>query len=193
MTLTHSLTHSLTHLLTHSLTYSLTYLLTRSLTHSLTHLLTYLLTGNSASAQFSMMVRYKNDSNIPLLVPSTPYSGTVSYHAMDYYYLRPTLDYNNIRLMVTTLQGDVDIYISSSWEERPYYFPGHGVASYKFSSTKIGDDEVVLTHDNILDLCPGTHSLTHSLTYSLTHSLTYSLTHRYKRILLLRGCNLWCL
>lgn len=84
-------------------------------------------------------------------------AGSVQYHDVDYYFFRPRQynaeAYEDTRLLVTVLQGDVDIYISASWETRPRVSYSGAVTSFLASSTSTGSEDMLLQHDWIDHHC----------------------------------------
>ena len=56
--------------------------------------------------------------------------------------------------MLTVLQGEVDLYVSATYDKKPVYSASeHKVTSYRYASTEVGADSLLLTHDMIQDLC----------------------------------------
>ncbi len=62
--------------------------------------------------------------------------------------------YEDLRLLLTVLQGEVDLFVSASYATRPVV-RNSAVSSYAFKSTQVGADELLLSHDKVQDLCKG--------------------------------------
>lgn len=73
-----------------------------------------------------------------------------------YFVVRPGSFYQDIRIIATVTQGDVDVYISATWDTRPQYStPLHTVMSFLLSSSGVGGESLLIKHDTALDLCSG--------------------------------------
>jgi hypothetical protein len=112
------------------------------------------------SAAYSIGVSVLNDTAMQVLVPELASVGEIGQHLFEYYYIKlpssSTLKFRDIRFHLSALQGDVDIYISSSWATRPVYSStSEMVSSYLFSSTHVGNEELVIDHDSLEDICTG--------------------------------------
>lgn len=107
--------------------------------------------GDSASS-FSVSARIGDNSSVPLLVPSHPTSGSIDARHIDYYYLRPGQSFQDIRLLLTVLQGDVDLYVSSSWDTRPKLVNGQ-MTSFLLQSATIGGEDLLLNHNLVRSTC----------------------------------------
>lgn len=100
-----------------------------------------------------------NAATVPLLTPgiAIPARALADTH-IDYYFIRPDNrnDYQNLRLLVTVLQGDVDVFISESWEKKPIWNPTTGVVeSYTLSSATAGSgsEDITINHQWISHMC----------------------------------------
>lgn len=74
---------------------------------------------------------------------------------MEYYYIHadPTST-NNLRIMLSVLQGDVDLYISATWDTHPRYdSSSHNVVSYLYSSAKVGEEDFTISHNLVNTMC----------------------------------------
>lgn len=107
--------------------------------------------GDSA-ATFSILASMVRNSTVLPLSPTIPSRGNLKYHNIDYFYVRPGDVYNDARLMVTVLQGDVDLYIGKDWESRPKLSNGD-IVSYVAKSSTVGDEDLTLNHDKLQDWC----------------------------------------
>ena len=111
-----------------------------------------------AAASYSVLATVLGNSTVPLLVPGLATSSEVQSQHFDYYFVRPpgaaAANYDDIRLLATVLQGDVDLYISTTWDTRPRLNPyTNAVQSYVLSSAKSGSEDMTINHDWILDAC----------------------------------------
>lgn len=79
------------------------------------------------------------------------------FHEFDYFYYRPTSDNsNNLRIIVSSLQGDVDVFVSASWSTRPTYSQTEQqVVSYVLHSAEIGGENLLITKNDIASMCEG--------------------------------------
>ena len=111
--------------------------------------------GDTASS-FSIMASVINADNVPMLVPGQAHSAQASFQGVNYYFVRPGTIYENVRLLATVLQGDVDLYISTSWATRPTIDPVTGeVKSFVLSSAKSGSEDMVINHRWVENTCNG--------------------------------------
>jgi len=112
--------------------------------------------GDTA-ASFSIMASVINADNVPMLVPGQAHSAQASFQAVNYYFVRPgTAGYENVRLLATVLQGDVDLYVSTSWATRPTIDPATGaVKSFVLSSAQSGSEDMTINHRWIQTTCSG--------------------------------------
>eukprot|EP00598_Pedospumella_elongata_P002386 CAMPEP_0184975878 /NCGR_PEP_ID=MMETSP1098-20130426/6959_1 /TAXON_ID=89044 /ORGANISM="Spumella elongata, Strain CCAP 955/1" /LENGTH=2755 /DNA_ID=CAMNT_0027498653 /DNA_START=79 /DNA_END=8346 /DNA_ORIENTATION=+ len=109
--------------------------------------------GETAST-FTITASVLGASNVPMLVPNQAHAAQVAFQHLDYYFVRPGADYNNVRLLATVTQGDVDIYVSMSWATRPTIDANTGeVKSYVLSSAKSGDEDMTIDHRWIQKAC----------------------------------------
>ena len=109
--------------------------------------------GETAST-FTITASVLGASNVPMLVPNQAHAAQVAFQHLDYYFARPGADYDNVRLLATVTQGDVDIYVSMSWATRPTIDANTGeVKSYVLSSAKSGDEDMTIDHRWIQKAC----------------------------------------
>lgn len=108
--------------------------------------------GDTA-ASFTITARLANDSSVPMLVPGLAHTGRVTMRAFDYFFVRPAASFEDIRLMATVFQGDVDLYVSLSWQTRPQVGSNGAVQSYVLSSAKSGSEDMTLNHNWVQDSC----------------------------------------
>lgn len=106
------------------------------------------------SASYSIIATYNNDESVPSLVAGIPLSGSVSLHGMDLYFLRPGLDYQDTKITATVTQGDVDLYIGATWQQRPFFSTTDlRVESFVLSSSGVGGEVLSISHDKMQDMC----------------------------------------
>jgi len=74
---------------------------------------------------------------------------------MDYYYIRADpLSNKNLRILVSVLQGDADLYVSATWDTHPWYDPAtQMVVSYTYSSAKVGEEDFSISHNLVTKMC----------------------------------------
>jgi hypothetical protein len=109
--------------------------------------------GETASS-YTIVASLANDSSASLLTPGHAHSSALTVKSFDYYFVRPASSFEDIRLMATVLQGDVDIYVSATWDKRPQVNAATGaVTSYVLSSVVSGSEDMTLNHDWIQSIC----------------------------------------
>lgn len=101
-----------------------------------------------------------NTTAVSLLSPGNVHVGRVKYHEFEYYYLSvdPIGDssYDDTRIMVTAAWGDVDVYISAGWADRPRYSQlTDTVSPYNMKGASIGGENVVITPRDVHSMCSG--------------------------------------
>ncbi len=52
------------------------------------------------------------------------------------------------------LSGDVDLYVSETWEQRPI-LQQNQVSSYRIRSSSVGAEDLTITHSQLVDICSG--------------------------------------
>ncbi len=117
--------------------------------------------GDHSAASFNIQANVVRNTTVTQLIGGQSMTGSLHYHYIDYYYVRPgTKDYANLfmdaRLIVTALQGDVDLYIGKDWDHRPVFSTKTGqinTNSYVMKSASVGDEDLSISHDAILDIC----------------------------------------
>jgi hypothetical protein len=109
--------------------------------------------GETASS-YTIAASLANDSSASLLTPGHAHSSALTARSFDYYFVRPASSFEDIRLLATVLQGDVDIYVSATWDKRPQVNAATGaVSSYLLSSAVSGSEDMTLNHDWIQSIC----------------------------------------
>jgi hypothetical protein len=104
---------------------------------------------------YSILATSNRNDSVTNLIPGLSFIDDVEFNEFKYYVYRP-YDHPgaDIRLHVRPIVGDVDMYVSSSWESRPLYSPiTRTVESYSFSSASIGDDDILIRHSSFAALC----------------------------------------
>lgn len=137
--------------------------------------------GDSA-ASYSIQSNIADDPTVPMLVPGLAQSGSVASGAFTYYFVRPGVSYDDIRLLATVLQGDVDLYVSASWDTRPQVGANGAVQSYLLSSVKSGSEDMLLDHHWVQGVCAqrGSCYLIVGVFGAGSASNTFSLQSSYK-------------
>eukprot|EP00981_Chlorochromonas_danica_P002257 scaffold437_cov168-Ochromonas_danica.AAC.74 len=118
--------------------------------------------GDLAST-YAISATVTNGSNAGLiqLQPNLQVSGSIEGNLnMMYYYLwlgskggsRSFHDFDDLRLLLTTLVGDVDLYVSTSWDGRPVVRNGV-VTSYVKRSASMGSEDLTLNHGWLAEVC----------------------------------------
>lgn len=106
------------------------------------------------TSTYSILVTSSDNSTVPELMFGMTISEFVPYLEMDYFAIFPNSKFDDIQITATVMRGDVDIYISDSWENRPVYsYARQAVVSYQFRSNAAGSEAVFLRHDLIRSLC----------------------------------------
>lgn len=116
----------------------------------------YLAVYGDTAAVFTITAEVVSESSVSQLIPSVPSSGTVGSGKLNYYYFPAqgisTTDQVELRVMLTVLQGDADIYLGSTWEARPVVDHGQ-VSSYMLRSANIGNDDMLIPRPVLQDIC----------------------------------------
>ena len=74
----------------------------------------------------------------------------------DYYYVKihETGYFSDMKIQLTASIGDADVYIGSSWDNRPVYDTDtNKITHYVTSSSNLGPEDFTLSHDIISDIC----------------------------------------
>jgi hypothetical protein len=80
----------------------------------------------------------------------------VAYNEFDYFYYRPNIasPNDNVRVVVSSVQGDVDVFVSASWGTRPQYNERtEQVYSYVLRSAEIGGENLLISRNDIHEMC----------------------------------------
>mmetsp|Transcript_3149 Transcript_3149/g.4876 ORF Transcript_3149/g.4876 Transcript_3149/m.4876 type:complete len:2519 (-) Transcript_3149:278-7834(-) len=112
------------------------------------------------SSTYSIMASITGNVTAQRLIPGTVVNDAVGFHEFDYFFYRPQNandKSNNLEITLTALQGDVDVYVSPSWERRPFYSPSTDeVMSFALRSAEIGNDNLLIRRSDMRDMC-GNH------------------------------------
>ncbi len=102
-------------------------------------------------ATCSLLVTTDASSSMPRLLPGVLVPGVVKQNSMAYFQLRlGGSEYQNVELSLTVTSGEVDVYVSESFEGKPVVDKATGlVSSYKLSSTHEGDDRLTIKHSDL--------------------------------------------
>jgi len=110
----------------------------------------YLTLAVSADSLASVSVLVSTDAvgSIPRLLPGVQTPGESSKNGISYFAVRMGKEeYADIELILTVTSGEVDMYVSDSYEGRPVVDPKNGmVSSYTLSSAQEGDDRLTIKH-----------------------------------------------
>jgi len=108
--------------------------------------------GLTASS-FSIVVRDVNQEAVPLLRPdaATTYK-QLSSGGVDYYFVRPRSVYDDVHLLISATSGEVVVYISATWDERPRVAAG-AVQSFLYSSLFSGSSDMTIRSASIDKMC----------------------------------------
>jgi hypothetical protein len=91
-------------------------------------------------------------TNSLLLLPGIGVSGSVGYEHFDYYYLKVGNIMGDIEIRASAQSGDVDLYVSESWEHKPVWV-NDAVRNYGFKSSAIGSEDLIIDHSDIVSIC----------------------------------------
>jgi len=99
-------------------------------------------------ASVSVLVSTDAVGSIPRLLPGVQTPGESSKNGISYFAVRMGKEeYADIDLILTVTSGEVDMYVSDSYEGRPVVDPKNGVvSSYTLSSAQEGDDRLTIKH-----------------------------------------------
>jgi hypothetical protein len=110
-----------------------------------------------SAASFTIRASMVDNSTVPVLIPGQATYGTVQSQHLDYYFVRPGGGaglYDDLNIIAAALAGDVDAYVSASWDSRPRLNPYTGkVESFAVSSEKFGSEDFTISHGWIQDTC----------------------------------------
>lgn len=104
------------------------------------------------AASYSIQASIVGNSTVPLLVPGFAHTAVVAQRSFDYYFVRPGTSSDDLRLLATVIQGDVDIYVSYTYDTRARISNG-AVVSYALSSAKSGSEDMTIKHSSIQAAC----------------------------------------
>lgn len=88
-----------------------------------------------------------------MLIPGVSVTGSVTWKKFNYYYVRMGASSGDLNIIATISAGDVDIYVSGSWEERPVLNKAGQVISYSVKSSSVGAEDVTIHHNELAHLC----------------------------------------
>lgn len=109
--------------------------------------------GDTAATFAISVHQIKNSTDVTFLKANLPVVNSIVTRKIDYYYIRPGASYQDIRFLATAMQGDVDLYVSRSWDKKPHFSTDNTVVSYDFQSASIGDEDLIIAHDKLEDIC----------------------------------------
>ena len=88
-----------------------------------------------------------------MLLPGISVTSTVTYKKFNYYYIRVGISSGDLNIIATVNTGDVDLYVSGSWEERPILDKSGKVISYRVKSSEVGAEDLSIPHHKIAEMC----------------------------------------
>ena len=108
-----------------------------------------------SSSEYTLMASVITNTSVPRLYAGTALSRAVKYHAFDYFFYSPPSDFaQNINILVTTIRGDVDVFVSASWADRPYFSEVTGApVSYSLRNAETGSGNIAISHKILKELC----------------------------------------
>jgi hypothetical protein len=108
--------------------------------------------GFYSPAAFSLQAQIVNNASVGVLGIGQSISGMAESGEVRYFYIRPSNLYNDIELTLSLFYGDVDLYVSSTWDQRPRLVNSR-MQSYDMKSALVGNDDVVISHRYIETHC----------------------------------------
>jgi hypothetical protein len=99
-------------------------------------------------SSFTIMASSDASSSVPLLTPGVQISGDTKYSRFKYYQVRVGNVYADVNLIVSVRTGEVDLYVSESYDGRPQYDEQRGVYNYTLKSDKVGDDSIRISRSS---------------------------------------------
>jgi hypothetical protein len=112
-----------------------------------------------SSATYSISVVHTHggaaatDQNSLMLLPGLSVSDSVTFKKFTYYYIRVGSSSGDLNIVATVSTGDVDLYVSGSWEERPVLNKKGEVISYSVKSSAVGAEDLTIPHSEMAVLC----------------------------------------
>ena len=106
----------------------------------------------------SITVHPLTEPSAILLTPAHPIYSTLHQGNMDYYYVETNMDtYHDMHFHLIVRTGDVDLFVSGSWDTRPKVLGDGNVDpnSYLYSSSNAGviPEDFTLKHNQVKDVC----------------------------------------
>jgi len=108
----------------------------------------YIAIYSPSLSTFSLLYTVDASSAVPLLVPGVQQYGSVKYKKLEYYQIRLGKTYEDVNVIVNVRAGEVDLYVSDSYDSRPVYNEVQGVFNYTLSSVNEGDDNILIKHSH---------------------------------------------
>ena len=108
-----------------------------------------------SSCSYSLMASVISNTSVPRLYAGTAMSRAVKFQDFDYYYYAPPEDFSqNLNILVTATRGEVAVFVSASWADRPYYSEVSGSpVSYVMRSATTGAGNIAINHKELEELC----------------------------------------
>lgn len=104
-------------------------------------------------SSFNILVNPDAASAVPMLIPGMQVYGSVKYTKFAYYQVHLGSAYEDVNIILTVRSGEVDLYVSDSYENRPMYDPSKGVYNYVLSSSSRGDDRLEIRQSHFQGAC----------------------------------------
>lgn len=107
----------------------------------------------TTAARYSIVASILEDPIVPLLIPgiASPIKQILP-QSIDYYFIRPGSTYDDMHILITTISGHVDLYVSSTWDTRPILVQGK-VQSYLLTSELVGNEDIIINSNWIEKHC----------------------------------------
>jgi len=115
----------------------------------------YVSVYGDSSCSYSLMASLITNTSIPRLYAGISMTKSVKFHEFNYYYYSPPTDFSqNLNILVTANRGDVDVFVSASWADRPYYSELTGApVSFAMRSAITGSGNIAIKHTELEELC----------------------------------------
>lgn len=105
-------------------------------------------------ASYSLLLTEDSADSLSLLRPGVSLTGSLWSQQFQYYYVRPGKSFEDIKLSLSVLSGEADLYVSKDWSEKPYWdSKSHKVQSFSWVSANAGSDLLTIPHGSVADLC----------------------------------------
>lgn len=105
--------------------------------------------GGTSAARYSIMASILEEPIVPLLHPGIAIpTKQILTQSIDYYFIRPAPTYDNMHILTSVLSGHIDIYISASWDSKPFLDSSNTmIQSYLLKKINIRNGDILLRND----------------------------------------------